>query len=152
MWLRCSAAGALAIMAFAIMALAASETAIAHSRGAPSAESSDLPGATQPAAPSQAAAQAMAAMPSAQAVPNNAQYVEQAIACMNERKSLAPALVVKSCDAVIDETIRNLANAYYFRGGATLTQRDYDGAIASFSQAIKLDPMQSEYLTGRAAA
>ena len=91
-------------------------------------------------------------MPSAQAVPNNAQYVEHATACMNERKSLAPALVVKSCDAVIDETIRNLANAYYFRGGATLTQRDYDGAIASFSQAIKLDPMQSEYLTGRAAA
>jgi tetratricopeptide (TPR) repeat protein len=92
------------------------------------------------------------AVPPAQAVPNNAQYVEQAIACMNERKSLAPALVVRSCDAVIDETIRNLANAYYFRGGATLAQRDYDGAIASFSQAIKLDPMQSEYLTGRAAA
>jgi tetratricopeptide (TPR) repeat protein len=103
-------------------------------------------------APSDTVAQATDTMPPGQAVPNNPQYVEHAIACMNERKSLAPALVVKSCDAVIDETIRNLANAYYFRGGATLAQRDYDGAIASFSQAIKLDPMQSEYLTGRAAA
>jgi tetratricopeptide (TPR) repeat protein len=108
----------------------------------------------QPAVRPQPAAQPVAALSprTVQGVQNDAQYVQLATACMNEKKSLAADKVVQSCDAVIDDTIRNLANAYYFRGSATLSQRDFDGAIASYTQAIKLDPTQSEFLTGRASA
>jgi tetratricopeptide (TPR) repeat protein len=89
---------------------------------------------------------------SVESVQSDPDYVRQAIACMNEKRALAADAVVTSCDKVIDETIRNLANAYFFRGEATLAQRDYDNAVASYTQAIKLDPKQSEYLTGRASA
>ena len=78
--------------------------------------------------PGAQAQQSPAARPTAP-VPDSKDYVQQAAACMNERKSVAPVTAIKSCDAVIDEIIRNLANAYYFRGGATMAQRDYDGAI-----------------------
>ena len=97
------------------------------------------------------AQQSPAARPAAP-MPGSKDYVQQAAACMNEKKSVAPAAAIKSCDAVIDEIIRNLANAYYFRGGATMAQRDYSGAIESYTQAIRLDPTQAEYLGGRGAA
>ena len=48
---------------------------------------------------------------------------------MNERKSAKPEVAIKSCDAVIDETLKNLANGYYFRGVAKADKNDFDGAI-----------------------
>ena len=71
---------------------------------------------------------------------------------MNERKSVNPDVAIKSCDAVIDETLKNLANGYYFRGMAKADKNDHDGAIGDYSQALKVDPQDPDYLNSRAAA
>jgi tetratricopeptide (TPR) repeat protein len=85
-------------------------------------------------------------------IPGGPDYIRNAIACMNEKRQIAPAAAIKACDSVIDDNIRNLANAYYFRGTATMAQNDFNGAIESYTQAIKLDPTQGEYLAGRGSA
>ena len=59
---------------------------------------------------------------------------------------------IKGCDAVIGETLKNLANAYYFRGSAKFGKSDFDGAIGDYGQALRLDPSDPDYLNSRAAA
>jgi len=71
---------------------------------------------------------------------------------MNERKSGNPEVVIKSCDAIIDETLKNLANGYYYRGVAKYEKSDFDGAIGDYSQAMKVDPQDPDYLNSRAQA
>jgi tetratricopeptide (TPR) repeat protein len=77
---------------------------------------------------------------------------QAAAACINEQKSASVDAAIKSCDAVIDETLKNLANAYYFRGNAKSGKNDFDGAIGDYGQALKLDPADPDYLNSRAAA
>ena len=71
---------------------------------------------------------------------------------MNEEKSASVDTAIKGCDAVIDETMKNLANAYYFRGIAKFGKSDFDGAIGDYGQALQLDPADADYLNSRAAA
>ena len=111
---------------------------------APSPASAQPQRTTQPApapAPAEAPRRAQAPV-SAQA----------AAACMNERKSAKPDVAIKSCDAVIDETLKNLANGYYFRGVAKADKNDFDGAIGDYTQALKVDPQDHDYLNSRAQA
>jgi tetratricopeptide (TPR) repeat protein len=77
---------------------------------------------------------------------------QAAATCMNERKSAKPEVAIKSCDAVIDETLKNLANGYYYRGIARSEKNDHDGAIGDYTQALKLDPQDPDYLNSRAQA
>ena len=53
-----------------------------------------------------------------QAIASGAAPAQAATACMNEQKSASADTAIKGCDAVIGETLKNLANAYYFRGSA----------------------------------
>ena len=71
---------------------------------------------------------------------------------MNEQKSASADSAIKGCDAVIGETLKNLANAYYFRGTAKFAKSDFDGAIGDYGQALRLDPSDADYLNSRAAA
>jgi tetratricopeptide (TPR) repeat protein len=71
---------------------------------------------------------------------------------MNERKSASVETAIKSCDSVIDETLKNLANAYYFRASAKFGKSDLDGAIGDYGQALRLDPADADYFNSRAAA
>ena len=71
---------------------------------------------------------------------------------MNEQKSASVDTAIKGCDAVINETLKNLANAYYFRGSAKFGKSDIDGAIGDYGQALRLDPSDTDYLNSRAAA
>jgi tetratricopeptide (TPR) repeat protein len=71
---------------------------------------------------------------------------------MNERKSASVDAAIKSCNAVIDETLKNLANAYYFRASARFGKSDFEGAIGDYSQALRLDPSDADYLNSRAQA
>ena len=71
---------------------------------------------------------------------------------MNEQKSASVDTAIKGCDAVIGETLKNLANAYYFRGSAKFGKSDFDGAISDYGQALRLDPADPDYLNSRAAA
>lgn len=105
----------------------------------------------QPAQPQRAAAPvpAPAEAPRRMQAPVSAQA---AAACMNERKSAKPDAAIKSCDAVIDETLKNLANGYYYRGVAKADKNDFDGAIGDYTQALKVDPQDPDYLNGRAQA
>lgn len=116
---------------------------------------------TTPAAP--AASQPAPTQTASQPVPGDSQRRPQAIAssgaaaqaataCMNEQKSASPDIAIKGCDAVIGETLKNLANAYYFRGVAKFAKSDLDGAIGDYGQALRLDPTDADYLNSRAAA
>ena len=71
---------------------------------------------------------------------------------MNDQKSASVDTAIKGCDAVISETLKNLANAYYFRGTAKFGKSDFDGAIDDYGQALRLDPSDLDYLNSRAAA
>src|SRR6478735_9998632 len=71
---------------------------------------------------------------------------------MNEEMSASVDTAIKGCDAVIGETLKNLANAYYFRGIAKFGKSDFDGAIDDYGQALRLDPSDLDYLNSRAAA
>jgi tetratricopeptide (TPR) repeat protein len=70
---------------------------------------------------------------------------------MNERKSASVDAAIENCDAVIGETLKNLANAYYFRASARFGKSDLDGAIGDYGQALRLDPSDADYLNARAA-
>ena len=87
-----------------------------------------------------------------QTLGSSAASAQAAASCMNERKSASADDAVKSCDAVIGETLKNLANAYYFRANAKFGKSDFDGAIGDYGQALRLDPEDPEYLNSRAAA
>jgi len=105
--------------------------------------------APAPVPASQAQAQAQPAPRKAQAPQTSAQT---AASCMNESKSTEPDAAIRSCDAVIGETTKNLANAFYFRGIAKADKNDFDGAIGDYSQALKIDATDSDYLNSRAQA
>ena len=87
-----------------------------------------------------------------QTLGSTAASAQAATTCMNEKKSAAVDIAIKGCDAVIGETLKNLANAYYFRGSAKFGKSDFDGAIADYGQALRLDPSDPDYLNSRAAA
>jgi len=70
---------------------------------------------------------------------------------MNERKSATVDAAIKNCDAVIDETLKNLANAYYFRASAKFGKSDFDGALGDYNQALRLEPSDADFLNSRAA-
>ena len=117
--------------------------------------------ATQPSSsqalqsvPTQAASQPAPSEPQRrpQALGSSAASAQAATACMNDQKSASVDTAIKGCDAVIGETLKNLANAYYFRGSAKFGKSDFDGAIGDYGQALKLDPSDPDYLNSRAAA
>jgi tetratricopeptide (TPR) repeat protein len=87
-----------------------------------------------------------------QTIGSNAGSAQAAATCMNERKSASVETAIKSCDTVIDETTKNLANAYYFRASARIGKSDLDGAIGDYGQALRLDPADADYFNNRAAA
>jgi tetratricopeptide (TPR) repeat protein len=87
-----------------------------------------------------------------QTIGTSAGSAQAAAACMNERKSASVDTAIKSCDVVIDETLKNLANAYYFRASAKFGKRDFDGAIGDYGQALRLDPADPDYFNSRAQA
>src|SRR4051812_1027011 len=104
-------------------------------------------------------AQAQAAPPPAPApapVPRKAQVTQTsaqtAASCMNDGKSAQPDTAIQNCEAIINETSKNLANAYYFRGIAKADKNDLDGAIGDYSQALRLDASDADYLNSRAQA
>jgi tetratricopeptide (TPR) repeat protein len=114
---------------------------------------------TQAPQPTQSAPASMAAQPAPtepqrrpQALGSGAASAQAAATCMNEQKSASADSAIKSCDAVIDETLKNLANAYYFRASAKFGKNDFDGAIGDYGQALRLDPADADYLNSRAAA
>ena len=71
---------------------------------------------------------------------------------MNEQKANPVDDAIKACDAVIDETQKSLANAYYFRASAKVDKKDFDGAIGDYGLALKLYPADPDYLNSRGAA
>jgi len=72
--------------------------------------------------------------------------------CSNSDRSVQPDTSIGGCNAVIQETTKNLAAAYFFRGAAHVTKKDFDRAIADYNQAVTIDPTESDYLNSRAAA
>jgi tetratricopeptide (TPR) repeat protein len=87
-----------------------------------------------------------------QPIATSAAAAQAATTCMNDEKSASADAAIKGCDAVISETLKNLANAYYFRGSAKFGKSDIDGAIGDYGQALRLDPSDTDYLNSRAAA
>ncbi len=133
----------------------------AHASAAPPSPAPQpvLPQALAPAPVVAAAAAPQLAPPPAQesapqlaAVTSNAAPLRAAALCMNEQKANAVDDTVKACDAVIDETQKSLANAYYFRASAKFDKKDFDGAIGDYGLAIKLYPNDPDYLNSRGAA
>jgi len=109
---------------------------------------------SQPAAPAQKAAQPAPSEPPRRPQPlaSSAASAQAATACMNDKKSASVETAIKGCDAVIGETLKNLANAYYFRGNAKFGKSDFDGAIGDYGQALRIDSADPDYLNSRAAA
>jgi tetratricopeptide (TPR) repeat protein len=112
--------------------------------------------APQPAqaAPAQAASQPAPreAERKPQGIGSSAAAAQAATACMNEQKSASGDTAIKGCDAVIGETLKNLANAYYFRASAKFGKSDFDGAITDYGHALQVDPSDPDYLNARASA
>jgi tetratricopeptide (TPR) repeat protein len=71
--------------------------------------------------------------------------------CANSDKSAQPDASILGCNVVIQETAKSLAAAYFYRGAAFVTKNEWDRAIADYSQAIAIDPTESDYLNSRAA-
>ncbi len=111
----------------------------------PSYQSQPTPQRAQPAPAAPAAQTARAPVSGADMVKNSA-------ACMNEKHSVPSDTAIAGCNNVIQDTTTNLATAFYFRGEAHALKRDYDRAIADYTQAIALSPNDADFLTGRAAA
>ena len=128
-------------------------------RSGPNSQSAPIQRTTPPSVSSQAPQSAPATMaqpaPSEQRRPqplaSGAASAQAATACMNDDKSASVDTAIKGCDAVINETLKNLANAYYFRGNAKFGKSDFDGAIGDYGQALRLDPSDTDYLNSRAA-
>lgn len=142
----------------------------ANSQAAPARQSvpgtitTSPPVPIQRTTPSSAAPQALQSAPAQTAQPapseplrpqppaSSAASAQAAAACMNDKKSASVDTAIKGCDTVISETLKNLANAYYFRGTAKFGKKDFDGAIGDYGQALRLDPSDIDYLNSRAAA
>lgn len=66
--------------------------------------------------------------------------------------STNPDQSIASCTRIIGDTAEtpaNRAKAYFNRGLAYSSKKDYDRAIADFSEAIRLNPKQQVYYLGR---
>jgi len=119
---------------------------------APSAQpSSSQSAASQPASPPPQSAPPQTTQSAAQpasgpaerrpaSAGSSAAAAQAAVACMNEQKSASVDAAIKGCDTVIDQTLKNLANAYYFRAGAKLGKNDFDGASATMARRCGLTP------------
>jgi tetratricopeptide (TPR) repeat protein len=83
--------------------------------------------------------------------PAPADIAQHSARCVNEDKSAKPETSIASCNTVIQETAKSLAAAYFYRGASHVTKNDLDRAIADYSQAIAIDPTESDYLNSRAA-
>ena len=102
----------------------------------------------EPSAIRAAAARARAFQPAAA---DGASLAQNSARCANSDKSMQPDTSIGGCNAVIQETAKNLAAAYFFRGAAHVAKSDFDRAIADYTQAIAIDPTESDYLNSRAA-
>jgi tetratricopeptide (TPR) repeat protein len=105
--------------------------------------------AQQPA-PQQQPAQPQAAQPQQ---PTQAQ--QNWTWCLNPGKQFPADTSIKGCDAVIGankDQPRDMANAYYNRGIAYRSKGNLDRAIDDFTQAIRLDSRESEFVNDRGAA
>lgn len=92
-----------------------------------------------------------------QVLPNYQPLDSKAIAqnsarCQNGDRSVQPDVSIGSCNAMIQETVKNLAAAFYYRANAHQAKKDFDKAIADYTQAISIDPTDADYLNGRAEA
>jgi tetratricopeptide (TPR) repeat protein len=82
----------------------------------------------------------------------SAALAQNSARCLNSDKSVQPDASIGGCNAVIQETTKNLAAAFYYRGSAFTAKRDFDRALADFNHAISIDPTEADYLNGRAGA
>ena len=71
-----------------------------------------------------------------------ASLAQNSARCANSDKSVQPDASIGGCNAVIQETAKNLAAAYFFRGAAHVAKNDFDRAIADYTQAIAIDPTE----------
>jgi tetratricopeptide (TPR) repeat protein len=136
-------------------------TQIYRSSQPPQPSQSTSSSSTSPSAapqPPQTRSTAQPAQPPAvQSQPNQPAQTGQSLAqnsarCLNSDKSVQPDASIAGCNAVIQETTKNLAAAFFYRGTANMAKRDFDRAIADYSQAVAIDPSEADYLNGRAGA
>ena len=81
--------------------------------------------------------------------PAAAQAQEQINWCLNKGNAYSPDLVIKGCTAVI-ESGKAPAGIYVNRGNAYTVKKDYDLAIADYTQALQLDPKYAAAYNNRA--
>jgi tetratricopeptide (TPR) repeat protein len=75
--------------------------------------------------------------------------------CVNEGFAFSLDEQISGCTAVLGSgrgTAANRAVAYYYRGLAHYDKRDYDRAIADYSEAIRLNPSEASAYNGRGNA
>ena len=87
-------------------------------------------------------------------VASHAQEMDRYMEC-STNQYMAPEQRLRICTAVIDSgqiPPHNLAVAFDTRGNVHLGKSDYDGAIADFDQAIKLDPEFAGFFNDRGSA
>lgn len=75
--------------------------------------------------------------------------------CLNRGSAFSLDVQIGSCTALLQSgslTQANRAVAYYNRGQAYATKKDYDRAIADFSDAIRLDPKDAGFYSNRGTA
>ena len=132
-----------------------SQPAPANQSSQPSSSRSTAPSQTsqsrQPAQPTQAPAKPPAQVQANQPAPDSASLAQNSGRCANADKSVQPDASISGCNVVIQETAKNLAAAYFFRGAAYVARNDFDRAIADYTQAIAINPNDSDYINSRAA-
>ena len=73
--------------------------------------------------------------------------------CVNQGGTFSADQRINGCTSIIQssrETRRNVAIAYYSRGLAYYDKRDFERAIASYNEAIRLDPKFAQGYNNRA--
>ncbi len=132
----------------------------------PSSQRTSAPPPRATAAPAPAAAQARPSpgpsSQTAQPLPNQVMpdfrpqdartLAQNSAACQNAKRALQADAVIAGCNAMIQESAKGLAAAFFYRANALLEKNDVDRAIADFSYAIGIDPNDTDYLHARAAA
>ena len=68
---------------------------------------------------------------------------------MNDQKSASVDTAIKGCDTVINETLKNLANAYYFRGTAKFGKptKAVKAKLAAIADLAELEDLGVRLLT-----
>jgi tetratricopeptide (TPR) repeat protein len=86
----------------------------------------------------------------------HAQTTAQIERCVNEANVYSPDLQIEGCTAAIQSRRlrgKDLARSLYNRGTAYYKKRDYDRAVADYTEAIRLDPNTGiDYHANRAIA